>query len=252
MAAAFPGYLKETGYTEAKDPKHCAYSNIASNPDHLDFWSRCQADPTGGIYASFSSLMEDWTARKPDWTEWYDLNSLLESSDLAQGPFLVDMGGHYGVDITRVLRRHPELPEGSLVLQDLPEVIQISKTKVDGKIKTMEFDLFKPQTVFNSRIYYIHAVIHNWADSKVLAIFENLRPAMKKGYSKLLIHDMVLPSTGASLVQAVMDVEMMGIVGAKERTQAAWTDLLIKGGFTDIKFHQDGHGIECIIESDIV
>lgn len=74
---------------------------------------------------------------------------------------------------------------------------------------------------------------------------------MKRGYSKLLIVDMVIPPTGASLLQTMMDVQMMTPVGALERTQGHWVELLTQGGFTNIKFHHDAIGLETVVESDL-
>lgn len=145
MGLALPQFLKQTGYTETIDPKHTAYSEMQTNPNHLEFFARCQTDPK--LYGSFSTHMADWTNYKPDWTETFDTTALLAGADLAQGPFVVDMGGHFGVDISRVLKKHPELPAGSLILQDLPEVIADAKDKVDPKIKSLEYDLFKPQPI---------------------------------------------------------------------------------------------------------
>lgn len=122
---------------------------------------------------------------------------------------------------------------------------------LDKRITTQVFDLFKPQPVSGARAYFMHAVLHDWPDQVVLQIFDNLRPAMRPGYSKLLIADMVIPPKGASLQQTVMDVHMMVLLSALERTQAHWAELLTKGGFTNIKFHHDGIGLEAVIEADL-
>ena len=89
--------------------------------------------------------MEAWTAWKTPWTEVYDTNKLIEGANLDTGPLVVDLGGHFGLDISRVLAKHPDLPAGSLVLQDLPEII--AQGKVDKKITTLAHDFFKPQPV---------------------------------------------------------------------------------------------------------
>lgn len=165
-------------------------------------------------------------------------------------------GGHHGVDISRVLVKHPSLPAGSLVLQDLPEVIDVvasggTQVPLDPRITTQKFDLFQPQPVRGARAYFMHAVLHDWPDHTVLQILENLRPAMRPGYSKLLIADMVIPPAGASLQQTVMDLNMLGLLAALERTQAHWARLLKEGGFTNVKFHHDGIGMEAVIEADL-
>lgn len=90
--------------------------------------------------------MEAWTAWKTPWVNVYDTNKLLEGADLSDGsPFVVDLGGNTGIDISHVLKKHPNLPSGSLVLQDLPEVI--ANAKVDQKVTAMVHDFFLPQPV---------------------------------------------------------------------------------------------------------
>ena len=39
----------------------------------------------------------------------------------------------------------------------------------------------------------MHAVLHDWSDSKVKEILMNLKTGMVKGYSMLLINEMVIP-----------------------------------------------------------
>lgn len=67
--------------------------------------------------------MEAWTAWKTPWTKVYDTTALLEGA--------------------KVLAKHPDIPAGSLVLQDLPEVI--ANVHVDKKITAMVHDFFLPQ-----------------------------------------------------------------------------------------------------------
>lgn len=220
-------------------------------PSNMTFFARCQSN--AGYYASFSGHMAAWTRWKQDWTDTMDIKRLLDGVDLSQGPLVVDMGGHHGLDLCRVLAKEPHLPAGSLVLQDLAEVIEVAKTKnLDLRISTQAFDLFKQQPVVNSRAYLLHAVLHDWPDHAVLDILQKLKPAMKKGYSKLVVVEVVMQPTGASLMQAVMDVQMMALLASLERTQGHWSELLTKGGFANISFHVDAIGLEAVIEADFV
>ncbi|OKO99642.1 Demethylsterigmatocystin 6-O-methyltransferase [Penicillium subrubescens] len=110
---------------------------------------------------------------------------------------MVDVGGNTGIDISRVLEKHPDLPKGSLVLHDLLDVIV--NAQVDEKVTAMAHDFFLPQPVKGSRAYFMHAVLHDWPDDKARLLLENTKDAMVKGYSKLLVYDIVLPPTGASI-----------------------------------------------------
>lgn len=96
----------------------------------------------------------------------------------------------------------------------------------------------------------MHAVLHDWPDDKAKQLLENTRDAMVKGYSKLFVYDIVLPATGASISQTTMDVNMMSLLSAAERTQDAWQKLLTSAGFKIVKFWPDPQEYEMVIEAE--
>ncbi|RAH78842.1 putative O-methyltransferase [Aspergillus japonicus CBS 114.51] len=183
-------------------------------------------------------------------TSVYDTARLLRQSPLENGSaFVVDVGGNTGIDIAQAQKKHPDLSAGAFILQDLPEIIETAR--VDEKITTMAHDFFLPQPVRESHIYFMHAVLHDWPDDKAKKILVHIKNAMKKGYSKLLIYDIVLPSTKASTVQATMDVQMMSLLSAAERTEADWRRLLTDAGLQVCKFWPDPRQYEMIIETEV-
>lgn len=216
--------------------------------DGLNFFGRLAASPN--YHAAFTGHMEAYTSWKTPWVETYDTSRLVDGAKLDDGSALVvDLGGNTGIDISRVLAKHPSLPAGSLVLQDLPEMV--AKAKVDPKIVAMAHDFFKPQPVKGSRAYFMHAVLHDWPDSTAKTLLSNIKDAMTKGYSKLLIYEVVVPPTGASINQTTMDINMMTLLSAFERTQEAWTKLLTESDFKIVKFWPDPRQIETVIEAEI-
>ncbi|KAB8260899.1 S-adenosyl-L-methionine-dependent methyltransferase [Aspergillus pseudonomiae] len=241
-----PAYLAKISYKEPTDVDLNNYTDI--DPDGLTFFGRLQKSPA--YFEAFTGHMEAWTAWKTPWTKVYDTTTLLEGAKLDDGsPFVVDLGGNTGTDISHVLAKHPDIPAGSLVLQDLPEVI--ANVRLDEKITAMAHDFFLPQPVTGSRAYFLHAVLHDWPDEKAKQLLVNTRNAMVKGYSKLLIYDIVLPPIGASLSQTTMDVEMMSLLSASERTQGAWEKLLTDAGFKIINFWPDPQEYEMIVEAEV-
>lgn len=241
-----PAYLAKTQYKEPTDPNVNNYSD--SDPDGLNFFGRLQKNPA--YYEAFTGHMEAWTAWKTPWTKVYDTTILLDGAKLSDtSPFVVDVGGNTGIDISHVLTKHPDLPAGSLVLQDLPEVI--ANAQVDKKITAMSHDFFLPQPVKGSRAYFMHAVLHDWPDNKAKHLLENTKDVMIKGYSKLFIYDIVLPPTGASISQTTMDVNMLSLLSASERTQDAWMKLLTDSGFRIVKFWPDPQQYEMVIEAEV-
>ncbi|CAI6088051.1 unnamed protein product [Clonostachys chloroleuca] len=241
-----PKYLAKIGYQEPTAAENNNHSG--SDPDGLNFFGRLQKSPK--FYEDFTGHMEAWTTWKTPWTKLYDPKKLIEGATITESaPLVVDLGGNTGIDISHVLAAKPDLPAGALVLQDLPEII--ARAKVDPKITATAHDFFLPQPVKGSRAYFMHAVLHDWADDKATELLNNTREAMVKGYSKLFVYDIVLPPQGASISQTTMDVEMMSLLSANERTKDQWEKLLTGAGFKIVNYHPDPQEYEMLIEAEI-
>ena len=78
---------------------------------------------------------------------------------------------------------------------------------------------------------------------------------MKPGYSKLILNEIVLPDKGAPLQMALWDMQMMVVLGGRERTERAWRQLLSSVGLEVVGIWQPpaakggGSGGEGIIEA---
>ena len=72
---------------------------------------------------------------------------------------------------------------------------------------------------------------------------------MRKGYSRLLISDWVLPDTKVTLYPAQFDILMMALISGMERTQTQWTELLTAAGLEIVKFHIVDFETEGLIEA---
>ena len=62
-------------------------------------------------------------------------------------------------------------------------------------------------------------ILHDWPDDKRLIILSQLKASMKRGYSKMIINEMVLPDTSITLTAAQLDITMMYALAAAERTE---------------------------------
>jgi hypothetical protein len=73
----------------------------------------------------------------------------------------------------------------------------------------------------------------------------HLKAAMIPGYSRLLIHDLILPDVGAVEIQARFDITMMTFNSGMERSKSEWTKLLQDAGFRVLGLHEhfDADGI---------
>ncbi|KAI2628620.1 putative O-methyltransferase [Hypoxylon sp. NC1633] len=242
-----PPFLAKTSYQESGDQKNTIHSD--GNQDGIPLFERRLTKKD--YQDNFSGIMISWSRNKSPWPEFYDTESLVDGADLSPGlPLIVNVGGHHGVDLIGLLDKHPDLPTGSLILQDLASVISDVNIETD-KIKPMAHNCFEVQLIYGSRAYFFRAIFHDKPDEIATRILRNIVPAMKKGYSKLLICDVVIPPTGASIHQAALDLNMMAIFSAHERTKAMWKKLLHEAGFDIIKVWKDPHNHEAMIEAEL-
>lgn len=102
-----------------------------------------------------------------------------------------------------------------------------------------------------ARAYYFHSVLHGWPDDKCLEILANITPAMKPGYSKLLINEIVIPNENAHPLSTSMDLLMMTVVAAEERTERNWGRLLAIAGLKIVKLWKFEIGTESVIEAEL-
>ncbi|KAI1339838.1 S-adenosyl-L-methionine-dependent methyltransferase [Xylariaceae sp. FL0016] len=244
----FPEFLARTAYREPLDPANSNYKDMPA-AHGLDFFARCQADPK--YQASFiSGIMKGLVEHKLNWTGVYDITRLASGLREDQTCF-VDIGGGHGIDCVRMLTAQPKLPPGAVVLQDQSDVIEMARSKLDAKIRTMQHDFFTPQPIKGARAYFTHAVLHDWADDEAGRILQALSPAMAKGVSKLLLYENVIPPTEASKLQVTLDMSLMQALSSFERTEGMWQQLLETNGFKIIKIWRHAEAIESVIEAEL-
>ena len=75
---------------------------------------------------------------------------------------------------------------------------------------------------------------------------------MKPGYSKLLINEIVIPNKGADRMNTSLDLVMMSVVAAEERTHGNWARLLNQAGLRIVKLWSFGVGTESVIEAELI
>ena len=243
-------FLQKYNYREPLDKTKL--DNYADMTGGADFFATCAKDPER-LGSSFIGLMTALRNHKMPWTEVYDTSDLVSGADLKNGaPLFVDIGGAHGLDTERLLARHPDLPSDVLVVQDTPEVVAMTPEELDPRVKKMAYDFFTPQPLMGSRAYFFHAVPHDWPDADVLRILSNVRPAMKQGYSRLLIYEVVLPAKGATSLMTTLDLQLMNCVSGLERTEQHWNDLLTEAGFCINSISRHPRAVESIIEAEVV
>jgi hypothetical protein len=264
--AKMPKYFKEAGYKSPTDPRNGALQYaFKTKEEAFDYWRKSPE-----ILENFNTFMTGVRGSRPSWIEWFPMQERVFDGYTAadSSVLLVDIGGGRGHDTEAFRKRFPNL-KGRLVLQDLPAVIDDIKT-LDESIEQLKHDFFTPQpvwgtyfhiylpshatetlTVTGARVYFFHFIFHDWSDEACLKILANTVPAMRKGYSKLLLNEFILPDKGSPLFPAGMDLNMMAMHAGQERTQNQWQGLLAKAGLEAKFWYSDGDG-EAVVEAELI
>ncbi|KAI1659016.1 putative O-methyltransferase [Daldinia decipiens] len=242
-----PEYLKNTGYTlptsVTDGPFQAAHKTELSSFAWLD--------KTPPYLQAFNNYMSAYRLGKPSWVDpgFYPVSDrLIEgfNSDYSN-VFLVDIGGGKGHDLHELKAKYPQIP-GKLILQDRPAVIS---TASDDSFEAVSHDFFTTQPIKNARAYYLHSILHNWGDDDCIKILQQLKPAMKPGYSRLLLNEIVVPRQNPTWPITSMDQLMLVLAAIQERTEAHLTKLLKKAGFNIVKIYSYEFGQESLVEAEL-
>lgn len=140
-----------------------------------------------------------------------------------------------------------------LVLEDLPMVIA-DVQDLDPTIDRISYDFNTEQPIKGARAYFMHSIMHDWPDDVCRSILGRTVAAMTPGWSKLLIFDAVIPTTGAHWENTAGDMLMMLQLSAVERTEKHWYELIEKSGLglRIAKIWTCGlPGVEALIECEL-
>ncbi|KAM3513148.1 hypothetical protein MY11210_003173 [Beauveria gryllotalpidicola] len=236
-----PQYLEEYGYRCPTNPRDGLMQYAFQTK--LTTYELFSSIPQ--VHKDFNLFMGHVMGARNYWVDWYPIEQQLLDGASDQAPLLVDVGAGKGHDLLAFYEKYPG--RGKLVLQDLSSVTDSVKGTIDAAIDVMTYDFFTEQPVKGARAYFYHHILHNWSDEKCLEILEPLNKSMKPGYSKLLLHEMIVPAEGASTFHAMMDMCMMAFSSGIERTETQWRELLDKAGFEVVKIwspmQEDADGI---------
>ena len=247
---AIPGHLEKTKYqnpTNAIDgPFQAAHNCIGTH-----FFPYLEAHPP--YLQVFGNWLGSYRGAKASWTDKNSFFPVAEKlgGDASSDVLIVDVGGGFGQDMQALLRNHPELKEkGKVILQDKSEVAATLDTAALGAqgIDATAHDFFTLQPVHGAKVYHLHSILHDWPDDECVKILEMLKPALKRGQSRILINELIVPNEGASWPVTTMDWLMMALGSVKERTEGEFRALAQRAGLKVESVWYGPAGSEGVIE----
>lgn len=197
----------------------------------------------------FKAHMEFKTLGKK-WFQSVDVEQVFDHPTNRDETLMIDIGGSAGHDIIDFHKAFPDLP-GNLILQELPTTIKSLPPDFPKDIEAQSHDFFTPQPVQHAKAYYLHMVLHDWPDESCRKILSKIIPAMKKGYSKILLNEIVISDMDAHWFSTSVDMIMLAVHAAQERTESAWRQLVESVGLKITKIWDCDGNPEKILEIEL-
>lgn len=200
----------------------------------------------------FDSFMAAYRAGKANWFDagFYPVQErLINGFDASiSEALLVDVGGGRGHDVVQFAAAHAPHP-GKIILQDREAVLATAEA---GPFTTQAHDFFTPEPIKHARAYSMHSICHDWNDEDSIRILENLKPALRPGYSRLLLNEIVVSEEHPTLAATSMDMMMLAHFAVRERTESDWKALLEKAGLKFVAIYSYPGVAESVIEAELV
>ncbi|KAF2865104.1 O-methyltransferase-domain-containing protein [Massariosphaeria phaeospora] len=245
-ALHMPSFFTQTQYRQPEDPRNGLFQHaFGTEKEAFEHWA---TQPH--VLDNFNTCMTGIRGSRPSWIEWWPVHARILDVQLGtEDVLLVDVGGGRGDDVQAFGRKFADA-KGRLVLEDRAVVIADIQ-QLDERVERVAHDFFTPQPITGARVYFLHFILHDWSDAQCLAILARTTAAMQRGHSKLLLNEFVLPNQGCPLFPTGLDLQMMAMHAAQERTEMQWRQLLDKAGLKVLEFYvPDGRG-EGIIEAEL-
>jgi hypothetical protein len=155
---------------------------------------------------------------------------VLPAYDFSRFEHIVDVGGSEGVMLAGALRA---APGARGVLFDLPEVIDrggqaIAQHGLGGRLQAVGGD-FRAEVPPGGDLYILKAILHDWDDDGSLTILRNVRQAARPG-AKIVVIEMVLPERVSPSPVHLMDLNMLVMLGGRERAEPEFASLFDRAG----------------------
>lgn len=171
----------------------------------------------------FNEAMTGWTLQLAD--------AVVEAYDFSPFQTIVDVGGSYGTLLAAALQANPDAHG---ILFDQPHVAAVAgehlaQAGVADRCTTVGGDFFVEVSPHGDA-YLLAQILHDWDDERSVEILRQCRRAIP-AHGKLLVIELVLPEGEEPFFGKWLDLHMLVLLGARERTAAEYAALFDASGF---------------------
>ncbi|CAN5197193.1 methyltransferase [soil metagenome] len=183
----------------------------------------------------------DWLGDHPDAAEIF--NKAMSSGATQRLPTLlplplwesatrvVDVGGGDGTAVAALLTKYPHL-EG--VVFDLPHVkdeaeATMAAAGLNDRSEFVDGSFFE-SVPDSGDVYVLLQILHDWSDEEATRILRTVRKSMGDA-DRLVVLELIVPDEKGPHPSVLLDLQMLVLLGGRERTEDEWRKLLAGGGF---------------------
>jgi SAM-dependent methyltransferase len=213
-------------------------------PGHWLPWGRLHDSVRTGRPMTREALgMElfDWYAQNPEEAGFFNAamgnlsalaaGELVRVYDVSAAGAVADVGGAHGVLLAAVLRANPAARG---ILFDLPHVIATATDAVaaeglSDRCELVSGDFFEAVPE-GADLHLLKQIVHDWDDEQATRLLRNCHRALGPA-GKLLLVEMVVPQDNQPSPAQAMDLNMLVLLGGRERTEEEYRRLLQEAGF---------------------
>jgi hypothetical protein len=145
---------------------------------------------------------------------------------------IVDVGGGHGTLIGNILRKNPHM-RGTVY--DLEPVVAGAPANIEtfgvADRASYQAGSFFESVPAGADAYTLSYIIHDWSEPEALKILRNVRAAIP-AHGRLLLVENIIPMGNVEHFAKFLDLEMIIMVGGRERTEAEFAALLEQAGFS--------------------
>jgi len=155
----------------------------------------------------------------------------VSTYDFSRASLLVDVAGGDGTVLSAILLSQPQL---SAVYLDRPSMLEVATRNlaaagVKDRCQLVTGNFFESVPT-GGDVYLVCQTLHNWDDPPAAQILATCRRAMTDG-STLVVVERILPRGHVSHGGPLIDLNMLVLMGGRERTEDEYEALLAKAGF---------------------
>ncbi len=157
--------------------------------------------------------------------------AMVKAYNFSQFNRVVDVGGGQGILLMAILKAFPSvrgvLLEQSQAIREAKDLL--GAAKVLDRCELVEGNFFEAVPA-GGDAYLLLRIIHDWDDDHAIRLLTKCRQAMQ-AEQKILILERALDAENPELEATLTDLNMMVLLGGRERTDAQYEVLLKAAGF---------------------